>query len=281
MIIGCSEVNYSYQWRLSAIGGIAVTFILFFSTTTFALADGRGGGLWHRVRKGDTLWRIAKDYSVSQKSIRNANQIRSVRRLHVGQRLYIPSTISSKPVSRTLYEVQPGDTVSEIAQHHGVSTASILRINRIKSPRRLRAGTQLLISNQGNEGFLCPLRVRSYVTSSYGYRRHPISRKMKFHHGIDLGVRPRTPVYAARSGKVIRAGWYGGYGNLVVIKHDDDYITRYGHLSKIRVKVGQRVTPQQIIGLSGSSGHATGPHLHFEIRWKGNSVDASRYIHLP
>ena len=141
---------------------------------------------------------------------------------------------------------------------HGVSTASILRINRIKSPRRLRAGTQLLISNQGNEGFLCPLRVRSYVTSSYGYRRHPISRKMKFHHGIDLGVRPRTPVYAARSGKVIRAGWYGGYGNLVVIKHDDDYITRYGHLSKIRVKVGQRVTPQQIIGLSGSSGHATG-----------------------
>lgn len=104
---------------------------------------------------------------------------------------------------------------------------------------------------------------------------------MKFHHGIDLGVRPRTRVYAARSGKVIRAGWYGGYGNVVVIKHDEDYTTRYGHLSKIRVKVGQRVTPQQIIGLSGSSGHATGPHLHFEIRWKGDSVDASRYIRLP
>ena len=218
---------------------------------------------------------------MSQKSICNANQLRSAHRLRAGKQLYIPGIASSKPVDGTPYQVRRGDTIWGIARQHGVPEASILQINGIKSPRNLRVGMQLFLSAQENEGFLCPLRIRSTVTSGYGYRRHPISRKMKFHHGIDLRVRPRTSVYATRSGKVIRAGWYGGYGNLVVIKHDDDYTTRYGHLSKIRVKVGQHVNRQQIIGLSGSSGHTTGPHLHFEIRRKGDSVDASRYIHLP
>ena len=275
-------MNNFYQSRLSAIGKIATTFILFFSTIPLASVNAQAGTR-HLVSKGDTLSGIAQKYRVSQKSILNANnkKIRSANLLLIGQKLYIPAGKASlKPVS-ILYKVESGDTVWSIARRHGVPEASILQTNGIKSPRRLKVGMQLLISNQENGGFLSPLRVRSYVTSGYGTRRHPISRRMKFHHGIDLGVRPRTRVYAARSGKVIRAGWYGGYGNVVVIKHDEDYTTRYGHLSKIRVKVGQRVTPQQIIGLSGSSGHATGPHLHFEIRWKGDSVDASRYIRLP
>jgi murein DD-endopeptidase MepM/ murein hydrolase activator NlpD len=116
------------------------------------------------------------------------------------------------------------------------------------------------------------------VTSGYGYRIHPVSGQRLFHHGIDLRAREGTRIYAAQSGKVIFVGWLGGYGRLVVIKHDDKYTTRYGHLSKITVRSGQKVKSGTVIGLSGDTGYSTGPHLHFEVRCKGKSIDPAKYI---
>ena len=103
--------------------------------------------------------------------------------------------------------------------------------------------------------------LNGYVSSGYG-RRHG-----RFHEGIDIPARKGTIVKAARSGRVIYAGnRIRGYGNVVVIKHNDDYSTVYAHLSKMDVRGGQFINRGQWIGRVGRTGHATSPHLHFEIR---------------
>jgi murein DD-endopeptidase MepM/ murein hydrolase activator NlpD len=96
-----------------------------------------------------------------------------------------------------------------------------------------------------------------------------------FHHGIDLALRTGTPVLAAFDGKVKLATGYGGYGNCVIISHDNGLETLYGHLHRITVRIGQKVKAGQMIGKGGSTGYSTGPHLHFEVRYQGYSVNPS------
>ena len=118
------------------------------------------------------------------------------------------------------------------------------------------------------------------VTSRFGYRTDPVtSRKKCFHKGIDIAAPRGTPVYAAGGGMVFRAGYYNnGYGNLVVVKHEKDLCTYYGHLSSINVKKGQRVAKEALIGRVGSTGKTTGPHLHFEVRRGNTAVDPDAYL---
>lgn len=105
------------------------------------------------------------------------------------------------------------------------------------------------------------------ISSSFGRRTHPILRYKRMHEGLDLPKPFGTPVYPARSGRVIKAGWYAGYGNLVEVRHTDGASTRYGHLSKVLVQDGQWVTRgKTLLGKVGNSGLSTGPHLHFEVR---------------
>ena len=116
------------------------------------------------------------------------------------------------------------------------------------------------------------------ITSKFGYRRDPFSGKIDFHRGIDIKAPYRTPVRATANGRVIYAGWLGPYGKTVVIKHKYGYQTLYGHLSKIKVRAGQRVKEGQIIGYVGSTGRSTGPHLHYEIRRYGKLLDPEKYL---
>lgn len=104
------------------------------------------------------------------------------------------------------------------------------------------------------------------ITSGFGNRIHPISGELRFHHGIDFATPNGTPVKSSYPGIVAFAGWHGGYGKTVIIQHQDDYETLYAHLDKILVRTGDRVTQGKVLGLSGSTGYSTGPHLHFEIR---------------
>lgn len=104
------------------------------------------------------------------------------------------------------------------------------------------------------------------VTSKFGVRVHPITGRTTGHAGIDYGAPAGTPVNAAAAGKVTFAGVQGGYGKVIYIKHTGGQSTVYGHLSRIGVQVGQAVTQGQVIGAVGSTGMATGPHLHFEVR---------------
>jgi murein DD-endopeptidase MepM/ murein hydrolase activator NlpD len=114
------------------------------------------------------------------------------------------------------------------------------------------------------------------VTSNFGMRTHPISGKRKMHTGIDYAAPTGTPVWAVGSGTVVFTGWKGGYGKTVEIKHAGGVRTRYGHLSRIHVKVGQGVRQQQTIGAVGSTGYSTGPHLHFEYLVGGQFVPPRR-----
>ncbi len=112
------------------------------------------------------------------------------------------------------------------------------------------------------------------VTSRFSLSRwHPILRIRRPHYGIDYKAPYGTPAYAVASGRVIFAGWNGGYGKLVRIKHKNGYITGYGHLSKIVTRRGRWVKQGQIIGYVGSTGLSTGPHLHFEIKKNGRYVN--------
>jgi murein DD-endopeptidase MepM/ murein hydrolase activator NlpD len=120
-------------------------------------------------------------------------------------------------------------------------------------------------------GFVLPLR--GAITSRFGFRRHPIFRLRQFHQGLDIAAPRGTPVAAASGGRVLFAGWYGGYGKLVVLDHGQGLSSLYGHLSVILVRPGQIVTRGQVLGRVGSTGYSTGPHLHYEIRQNGRPVN--------
>lgn len=113
------------------------------------------------------------------------------------------------------------------------------------------------------------------ITSEFGTRADPFTGEQKFHAGIDIGAAEGTPVGAAGAGEVTTAGWYGGYGNAVIIDHGNGLQSLYGHLSAIMVSVGDLVTQLQTIGLVGSTGNSTGAHLHFELRQDGSPIDPS------
>ncbi len=118
------------------------------------------------------------------------------------------------------------------------------------------------------------------ISSGFGYRVHPITHRWRFHTGIDIPAKMGSPVKAALSGRVIAVGYEKGYGNYVVLEHTDGYTTLYGHNKKNLVKVGQWVEQGQTIALVGSTGHATGPHIHFELRRFGKYLNPLKHKNL-
>ena len=123
-----------------------------------------------------------------------------------------------------------------------------------------------------------PLVGRQEITSGYGVRMDPFMGRMALHAGLDLREETGAPVRATAGGKVVTAGWSGGYGNMVEIEHGNDLTTRYGHLSAINVAEGQTVQPGTLLGRVGSTGRSTGPHLHYEVRIDGDAVDPIRFL---
>lgn len=118
------------------------------------------------------------------------------------------------------------------------------------------------------------------TASGYGTRIDPIYKTVKFHSGMDFSANVGTPVYATGNGVVRKAGWEGLYGNCIQIDHGFGYVTRYAHLSKIDVRVGQKVMRGETIGKVGTTGKSTGPHLHYEVMVKGQIVNPVNYYFM-
>jgi murein DD-endopeptidase MepM/ murein hydrolase activator NlpD len=115
-------------------------------------------------------------------------------------------------------------------------------------------------------------------TSGFGYRSDPFTRRATFHEGTDLAAFTGAPIIAPAPGRVIHAGVKGAYGRTVEIDHGAGFKTRYGHMNSISVKVGQEVVIGQKMGTMGSTGRSTGPHLHYEIYFRGKSYDPLKFL---
>jgi murein DD-endopeptidase MepM/ murein hydrolase activator NlpD len=116
------------------------------------------------------------------------------------------------------------------------------------------------------------------VSSSFGVRRDPIIGSAALHSGMDFRTGMGAAVRATASGKVVSAGWNGGYGRMVEVDHGNGFTTRYAHMSEIDVSAGDRIARGAVVGKSGSSGRSTGPHLHYEVRRNGTALDPLRFI---
>ncbi len=118
------------------------------------------------------------------------------------------------------------------------------------------------------------------LTSKYGFRKDPIEKNERFHGGVDFAVSPRTPIRSAGEGVVVFSGSKGGYGNTVIIQHGNEYSTLYAHNDETVVKVGQKVHQGDLIAYSGNTGRSTGPHLHFEVRKGGKTVNPQEHAYF-
>jgi len=118
------------------------------------------------------------------------------------------------------------------------------------------------------------------VGSVFGYRRDPFTRRSKFHSGVDIKARWGDAVGASQAGTVQFAGWYHGYGNLIIVDHGGGVATHYAHLSSFDVQVGDHVERGMILGRAGSTGRATSPHLHYEVRIDGSAINPFQTLAL-
>jgi murein DD-endopeptidase MepM/ murein hydrolase activator NlpD len=125
----------------------------------------------------------------------------------------------------------------------------------------------------GEDNSRIGMPVHGRMTSGFGNRFHPILGYVRFHDGVDLAASAGTPIAAAADGRVIGAGWRGGYGQQVQIAHAGGVDTLYGHMSRIAAHAGELVRKGQVIGYVGSTGLSTGPHLHFEVTKNGRPVN--------
>ncbi|MGO1117306.1 peptidoglycan DD-metalloendopeptidase family protein [Rhodovibrionaceae bacterium A322] len=123
-----------------------------------------------------------------------------------------------------------------------------------------------------------PVLGENWISSGYGYRRDPINGRKALHAGVDIAAKANAKVAVPSAGKVIFVGWKTGYGRVIYVEHGYGVVTRYAHLNKILVKNGQQVAADDVIGLVGSSGRSTGPHVHYEIRFKNKARNPKKFL---
>jgi murein DD-endopeptidase MepM/ murein hydrolase activator NlpD len=208
----------------------------------------------HTVRRGEAISRIAIRYRVTRQSLIEANRLENPAALHTAQRLVVPGCRVTPPRASdsdvTMTEPLPEGTV----------------VKRV-GPQRIL--TALVLSEPDFQDERIPLvwPVEGPVISTFG------QRSRGWHAGIDITADMGSQIYAAAPGTVIYSGWMRAYGQVVKIEHEHGFITLYAHNLNNMVEAGDQVQAGQVIGTVGRSGHATGPHVHFEVRRDGKAYN--------
>ncbi len=235
------------------------------------------------VQPGDTLSSIASHFGISITTLLWENRLNATSILRVGQKLTI------LPTNGVSYRIAKGDTLKKIASRYSVSVDKIKEFNNLGDD--LKVGQVIIIP--GGKPYVPPSSVSSKQTlaavpnlsAAGGGMLWPTATKYISqyftwrHSGVDLVNNTGTPIYAAESGVVQKAGWNnGGYGYYIIINHSRGLQTLYAHSSRLLVSVGDQVEKGQLIALIGSTGRSTGPHLHFEVRVNGRLANPLNYI---
>lgn len=231
----------------------------------------------YQVKKGDTISSIALKFGLTNISTLIAvNGIDNVRALRSGQKLRIPNQDGLN------HTVAKGDSLNILSLKYHVSVEEILDANDLTS-KTLAVGQELFIPGAKmdssslkkamGELFICPLKAAYRLSSYFGRRADPFSGVTSNHTGIDMACPTGTPIFAAQSGTAVKVGTNSIYGNYVIINHGNGYQSLYAHMSKILCHNGQTVSQGTRIGLVGSTGYSTGPHLHLSIYKYGKLVD--------
>jgi LysM repeat protein len=241
----------------------------------------------YRAKNGDNLWTVAEKSGLDFYTLLSVNRLKKANEISIGQELKIPN---QRGILHTVYE---GETLEDIALKYDVRIRKIIRVNQILDPNEIKQGSDLfipgatvtlafskeLLKNSGvPPQFAWPCRRSSRISSRFGYRKDPFTGRRAFHNGLDFAPGYGASVYASISGVVTHAGWMGGYGRLIVIRHANGYSTRYGHLSRVRVKKGKYIRQGQQIGNVGNTGRSKGAHLHFEIRRSGKPLNPKKFV---
>jgi murein DD-endopeptidase MepM/ murein hydrolase activator NlpD len=258
------------------------------------------------VRKGDTLYSISRRYNVPIKDMINANRLRPPYTLYVGQKLRLPT--------KQYHIVRRGESLYSIARQYNVDVTSLSRVNNLQTPYSLSPGQKLLlpasVSSAAGSATAASSKTTanaaqntskqtSYQRPAESYTPPASTRKTKFmwpvngtvvsgfgnlgsgrkNDGINIKAALGTAVKAADSGTVAYAGnELKGFGNLILIKHSDGWITAYAHCDRLFVKKGQKVARGEKIATVGSSGSVTTPQLHFEVRAGKKAVNPRAYL---
>ncbi len=277
--------------------------------THFGLEGGASSAGVHTVSGGDTLWSIAKRYDVDMKDVIYVNNLRAPYPLEVGQRLTLPPPVT--------YKVRADDTLYGISRTFAVSMTTLARQNNLKPPYHIKRGQALklpsvqpatykavqvaaatpgtkpvgpevaskpvssvdkkpLISSstpaRAGSKFIWP--VSGQIISTYGPKKDGLHND-----GINISARRAEPVVAAENGVVVYADdQLKGFGNLILIRHADRWMTAYGHLGEFKVKRGQEIRRGDVIGTVGSSGQVDSPQLHFEVRRGTDALNPKLYL---
>ncbi|HHW56332.1 MAG TPA: peptidoglycan DD-metalloendopeptidase family protein [Clostridia bacterium] len=255
----------------------------------------------YSVKENDSLWSIARDHDMYIQDILKLNP-GLTENLKPGQVIYLAADIPLVTVvtereitykeeipyetkftkddklytnqSKVLREGKKGlkEVAAVVVSYNGIEVSKDIKKEEIieKPVDKIVAVGSKRISYVATGSFSYP--ARGTITSRFG------SRWGGFHTGVDIAAPEGTPIYAADGGTVIFSGWEGGYGYLVKIDHHNGYVTYYGHASKLLVKEGDKIEKGQKIALVGSTGHATGPHVHFEVRKNGVPIDPMPFL---
>jgi murein DD-endopeptidase MepM/ murein hydrolase activator NlpD len=239
---------------------------------TFAWSD-------YRVRRGDSVSKIAAAHSLSMDAIIAGNGITNARRLREGETIRIPN------MDGIPYTVKKGDNLEKISRSMGVPLEAILDANDLQSDT-ISAGTALFIPGARmraedlklalGELFIYPVKGR--LTSKFGWRNDPINGVRRFHAALDLAAPLGTTVKAAMDGRVSTVGVNSTYGNFIILSHGNGYQTLYAHLNTVSVEKDDRVNQGVKIGEVGNTGYSTGPHLHFAVYKNGRAVNPLEYL---